>query len=237
MTSTLATVIEESQDAFYDVECEKLVACKASPLYKKWYDCTPSKIRFGQMQEIVMPWARYPVWNEQTQRWNMVRYAEYLRTHGNRKPGFGVLDILTTGGSITYMNPQSMELSGMKFFCKPLTLQRGNSSCILDGTERALPALSSKSIADMCAKVEFAFYLEVTDADAANLRKQEHQKQEHPSNLGHIQVKCSEHQARKQGNRLAEIGFAERSGLSPPQSEMRSVARQEISSGCLLGGS
>ena len=197
ITSTVGSIVAETQHVFGDVEIDRLCISNAVPTILKFYDATPSRVRFGKLQDIIMPWARFPVWDSDAKRWRLVPYTDYASTASGRLPGFGILDILGTGATITYMDQDTGEIEGVKFMTRPMVLQRGNSSCIFAGVEAAIPEVSIASIVRICQNVDFAFWLEMPDAHTANTKTQEHTKTKLPENCGMVAGKCGGHQGHR----------------------------------------
>jgi len=116
VVSAESVIIDMCGRALAKLEVDRLVESGAVPAFRKWYDATPSRVRFGALQDVVFEWARYPVWNSDTKRWHMLTYDQYVAGKHGRKPAFGVLDILGSGGSVLYQDPASGVLEGARFF-------------------------------------------------------------------------------------------------------------------------
>ena len=222
IVASVSGAIEMVQEELGQLECDTVCENGVVPMMKRWYDLTPSRLKFGRLQDEVMPWARYPVWSDAEQRWEIVPYATYVSHRPGRRPQFGILDVMTAGGCITYMDPASGVLSGSRYLCRPVVVQRGNASCISDATEAVLPALSLPTLRKMSSQIKFGFMMDITDADKANMRKQEFHKTELPDNIGAVNVKCCEHQAHRiiesrEKNRIAATGKYHRNPFEIPK--------------------
>eukprot|EP00973_Karenia_brevis_P012322 1673976-Karenia_brevis.AAC.1 len=84
IVATTCAVINSCQEGLMQAEVQAVQASGQVPVVLRWYDATPFQVRFGQLQEQVMPHARYPVIDFQAKRWKTVPCSEYVRVHRGR---------------------------------------------------------------------------------------------------------------------------------------------------------
>ena len=125
------------------------------------YDCTPTRVQFGQLQQQLLPVARYAVLGENS-KWKLVSYDEFVKEHGG--PKFlrsGIVELLAGACSIIHMGSDDL-LHGMKKLCRPMILARSNASCVYSATEKLFGCLSKSSLAKLGARITFGFMSEVS---------------------------------------------------------------------------
>ena len=198
MVATSASVISSCQDRVVSDEISGLRSLHAVPFCLKWYDGTPISVKFGRLQEELMPYARYPVMDPDTKEWKSVGDLEITKRLGpGRLPSFGTVELMVRGGCMHFMCPTSRQIQGIRVFAKPAVLQHGGASCIYRGTEDSIPAFSAEGLSSICEEVPFLFYCELPDGHSANARKQEKTRAALPSNCGMLTAKCGSHQAHR----------------------------------------
>ena len=209
MLCTSSSVLHKLQDQFAASEMESIVEKDVIPVIAKHYDTTPSKVRFGRLQSLLLPLARYAVLKDDGQ-WSLVSHEEYVKTKIKGRQFSikqGVLDIITVSASLIYMDTDST-LHGFRYFSRPAVIAAGNASCIFRATEQLARPFDLDCIRRLCANVRFMFYTEVPDGHSANDRKKEKTKQLLPDNCGFVESKCSGHQAERiiQGKEKRVVG-------------------------------
>eukprot|EP00973_Karenia_brevis_P089511 12398106-Karenia_brevis.AAC.1 len=155
IVATTCAVINSCQEGLMQAEMQTAQDSGQVPVVLRWYDATPFQVRFGQLQEQVMPHARYPVIDLQTKRWKTVPYSEYVRDHrGRGLPTVGVVDILVLGSKLLFMQ-ENGELRGWRHFARPCALQHGGASCIYRGVEQGTPSFSAERLAELSQHIPF----------------------------------------------------------------------------------
>ena len=166
------------------------------PVIHRHYDCTPMRMAFGRMQAELMPVARYAL--KLLGRWTTLKLEQYLE----QRPAagvlrYGTLELLAQGGACHAMRP-SGEFVGYRPFCKPLILQAGNASCIYNGTESEIPALSVAGIQELSQSCPYTIVNEQPDAAAPNRRKQAKSAAATvPANVFFVRGECAAHQGHR----------------------------------------
>ena len=145
---------------------------------QRQYDATPCRVRFGQLQSQLEPHARYPSWDETTQRWSMLELDAYReatnRTHAMR---FGTVEVLGQGLSVHKFSKSSLSsagrIEGFRIIAPARILQRANSSCIYSATEELCPQLSTSAsgLGELRKSCHAILLNELPDACKSNGRK------------------------------------------------------------------
>jgi hypothetical protein len=204
IVATSAGVHDFAQNAVVDQELLDMPA-GTMPIIRKAYDATPSRIGFGKLQSEIMPHARYAV-RAADGRWTSIPYDKYIEQHGRRGLlRYGIIDILAIHVRMAYMHPEQRTFKGVKVFCKPVALARGNASCIYRATEDCAKQFNRDGIIKIMSDSVFGIVVEVPDGASSNDRKKEKTKTDLPANCGFIGSKCGGHQ----GFRIIESRWKE----------------------------
>ena len=130
-------------------------ACKLPFVVSPACDSTPIRVRFGQLQHLVYPHARYAVKGDD-ERWRLVEHNEYRKL----KPGaplgrYGVLDLLGLSITMTWMGP-SFAIDGVRAFLPPTFLERSNASCLFAACNKQVPPLSVSKVGKIAKETKNA---------------------------------------------------------------------------------
>ena len=74
MVTTTAAIIDRCQPSLLEKEMQYLAKSGCVPVMVRWYDPTPRTVRFGRLQQLVMPHARYPILEDN--KWRTVSYED-----------------------------------------------------------------------------------------------------------------------------------------------------------------
>ena len=168
-----------AQTEFVQTSLAKMTAARDSTLVvQRFYDATPARVRFGQLQEFMEPIARYPLFDEETKRWTAVKLDQWRAASGrNHRMRWGTVEVLGQGLTVQQLTPgPSSVLEGFSIIGKPQVLQAANSSCIYAATESLCPELASKPATGLEAlsrSCKMILLNELPDACKPNLRKKE----------------------------------------------------------------
>jgi len=190
------------QDVCLEDEMHSLTSTPSAivPTIRRLYDATPSRVRFGRLQPLLQPIARYPVLGDDG-RWKCVPLNEFVHTHGGSAcVRFGIVDLLACGALLTYACPESMELKGFKVLAQPRIVARGNASCTYSAVEDSVKPLDSAGVRRLSTSCPFSFVVETPDDASANKRKKEQSRLDCSDNTGFVGSKCGAHQ----GHRVVE---------------------------------
>ena len=199
ITSAVSSAVSHCQDVFCDDEIAGLPSTVV-PCIRRLYDATPSRVRFGRLQQVLHPIARCPVLGDDG-RWKCVPFSEFVHTHGgSRFVRHGVVDILASGAVLTYADLDTMALEGFKVIAKPRILARGNASCCYSAVEAAVKPLDSEGVRKISERCPFSYVVEAPDDAASNKRKKEQSRLDCSGKAGFVGSKCGSHQ----GHRVIE---------------------------------
>jgi hypothetical protein len=74
----VASAFTETQDAFIAGEVDFIRDKGYNFVITRHYDCTPIRVRFGSLQDRVMPHARYSYFDKDLDKWVQLSLPEYL---------------------------------------------------------------------------------------------------------------------------------------------------------------
>ena len=175
----LTVVSSAAQRAQQTWLTDALKAIMADPdpvfVFTRWYDATPMRVRFGQMQAELSPHARYPYWNKDLGRWVSLTLEQYRAMPDVRREivmRYGVVEVLAQGLTLHQADQHGI-VKASRVLCPPSILQRSNTSCIFSATEGAAPALAIPQLMELRHSTRFMLLNEVPDACAPNLRKKQ----------------------------------------------------------------
>jgi hypothetical protein len=196
----VANAIDEMQSIWMRDETEDVRTRGDSLVITRYYDCTPVRLRFGRLQDQVMPHARYPLLNAEG-KWKSVPFQEYRKINSKHaKPKFGTVDLLAQGVTCHYMDSDTNYLHGFRAMCKPTILQRGNASCLFSACESEVPSLNCAGLNRIAERSPFILLNEVPDASTVNKRKKAKTFQKLNDNIFATESSCAAHQ----GHRIIE---------------------------------
>jgi hypothetical protein len=195
--ATVASVLQYAQTSFVSNETQDLIDSGSCPVINRFYDATPIRVAFGQLQQQVYPHARYSLQVDDT-KWIPVSYAEYQKNHPERPlPRFGTLELLGQGATCFYADAK-LELHGFRIISPPVFLQRGNASTLHRACEDAIPQLSFESgLHRIAAHAKYGIVSELPDACSANNRKKAKAFSMLPSNIFGVNGQCGCHQCHR----------------------------------------
>ena len=199
MLATVSGAAWERQSAWMNSEMQHLREAHACPVISGYYDASPMRVRFGQLQEDVMPHARYPV-KDADGKWVSVGLKEYLRTMGSKQSvlRWGTVEVLVQSFTCTYLHPTDPRLlKSLRYICRPLVLEAGNSSCLMSAHEQECPQLGTAGIRKVCEACPLALFNEQPDNHSANMRKQQCLFSEMPANCLCVGGVCGAHQGHR----------------------------------------
>ena len=110
------------------------------------------RLQFGSLEPRVSLHARYAIPSADGIRWEAVNFEAYRSATWLRCARFGVLDVLRQSVFVHWMHPDTM-LGGAEVLIKPVTLQRGNASCIHEAVEQTVPVMSFCGLEALCKRV------------------------------------------------------------------------------------
>jgi hypothetical protein len=70
----------------------------------KHYDATPLMLRFGRLQHLLCPHARYTV-QDASRKWKLIRFDEFRQLHPQASPAKGVLEFFIQEISLHWEGP------------------------------------------------------------------------------------------------------------------------------------
>ena len=199
LLTCVSSALHEEQKDYIDSRLQEVISHGGCPVILKFYDCTPIRMCFARLQDVLMPHARYPIFLEN--KWRSVTLQEFMKT----KPGagllrFGVLELLAQGVLCSWTKPDGASET-FRVLCRPRILQSGSASCLMTGTEIEVPQLSTAGLTRLCEKVPYAILCESPDAASANTRKKAATAAALPRNCFHVAGVCDAHQ----GHRIVEM--------------------------------
>jgi hypothetical protein len=197
VASTVASVLQCCQDDYIQQNVRDTCDLGFIPFVQRFYDCTPNRMKFGRMQQLLHPHARYAI--PDGTKWKVVGLDDYMRLTGRRKPArFGILELMGQGITCHFVSPTSL-LSGFRVLCPPRILQHGGSSCLYSAVEDACETFSHNGLIDIANRSRYLFYSERPDAASSCKRKRAKSEQERQSikNLLEITGECGAHQAHR----------------------------------------
>ena len=199
----LTVVSSAAQRAQQTWLTDALKAIMADPdpvfVFTRWYDATPMRVRFGQMQAELSPHARYPYWSKDLGRWVSLTLEQYRAMPDVRREivmRYGVVEVLAQGLTLHQADQHGI-VKASRVLCPPSILQRSNTSCIFSATEGAAPALAIPQLMELRHSTRFMLLNEVPDACAPNLRKKQATAKAcaKAKNILHAGHNCCAHQA------------------------------------------
>ena len=175
---TVSAAARRVQSEFVAASLAELVKNKDSTLVvQRFYDATPVRVRFGQLQGVLEPIARYPLFDDQTQRWKTVSLDDFREATGrSHRMQWGTVELLGQGLTCQQLTDgPAGTLEGFEIVAPPQVLQAANSSCIYAATEDLCPELVSRPTGQGLAEIrkvcKMVLLSELPDACKPNLRK------------------------------------------------------------------
>ena len=193
MSTVVAAVAKEAQqDAFAIIDDKPFVLIRG-------YDLTPLRVQFGVLQQLLAPSARYliPEDNQVSRkpiRWKSVSLSEYQQWKGigkNRLPHKGVVELMAQRATVGQPDGESWRHD--VFLVPPRFCEKGNSTCIFNGVDDAVPKMSAGSIQERATQVRFGIVAEIADAAGPNTRKQLETFRLLPNNILGFRGVCASH--------------------------------------------
>ncbi|CAK0893379.1 unnamed protein product, partial [Prorocentrum cordatum] len=155
--SASASLISMRQDRFIEDRTESI---QGPPVWSIFYDATPIRLKFGNIQDMVAPIARYPVQDKESKEWRLVTYSEYRRLMPRRpEPRFGVLEVFVQGLTCHYLTTDGV-LEGFRSYCMPKALESNNCSVLLKATESSTPTFSRDKLRPLAAVHKYSLVAE-----------------------------------------------------------------------------
>ena len=97
-----------SQDEFIQRKYRQVIMEKRNPVMIRFYDCTPVRVAFGRLEHLLAPVARYAIWNEASDNYDMVNATEFNK----RFPGYhvrkGILELLAQGLHVSWCTGRAL---------------------------------------------------------------------------------------------------------------------------------
>eukprot|EP00959_Pyramimonas_sp_CCMP1952_P114994 2404067-Pyramimonas_sp.AAC.1 len=122
MVAAVSAAAIEDQTEWLSAELSRMQCLRASPVISKFYDCTPHRFRFGRLQAVLHPHARYPLLVDD--RWTTVTLDDYLAAKPDAGPmRFGILELLAQGITCSYTSPVTDQMHAVRVLCRPRILQ------------------------------------------------------------------------------------------------------------------
>ena len=154
-------------------------------------DATPILVRFGRLQSLLAPGARYMIRREVMGRpcWVAVSLDEYrsiFRKPPSHLPWYGRVEVIGHMHSLLTTIKragEAPELVNLRLPLPPQISERGNSSCILRGLETVSRVLSRPGITKLAGKVVCGLVYTVPDMHPANIRAMACFKENLPDNV------------------------------------------------------
>ena len=160
------------------------------------FDATPTKIRFGTLQPLLAPVARYwwrdavPVDPNKSVKpskakaaasslpeWSVIDHEEWLRRNPGRQPKSGTVELLGQTLRCSWMqtSSQGVEVKTSESpVIAPMFLSRANASTICSALEKSFPGLTLAKLQDLCKRVPLVSLALVGDQCGANGRMKHH---------------------------------------------------------------
>ncbi len=140
------------------------------------FDATPQLVRFGALQDVLEPFARYLVKHELPggrHRWETVPFAEFREKHAGMATTSGIVEVFGQRAEIFWTVDGGTTAERREFRTPPLVLQSGNSSCTLGALEGSHPMLKVSFINEFSEQNNlWAIWNEAPDNSKPNARTQ-----------------------------------------------------------------
>ena len=195
MLTCVSSALHCEQKDYVDARLQEVISDRGCPVVFKFYDCSPVRMGFGMLQDVLMPYARYPIFLEN--KWRSVPLQEYMKERPRANLlRYGVLELLAQGVLCSWTKPdRTMET--FRVLCRPRILQAASASCLMTGTETEVPQFSTVGLTKLCEKVPAAILCESPDAAKSNGRKKAATAAALPRNCFHVAGVCDAHQAHR----------------------------------------
>ena len=189
------TAISEKVGSFHKQElCHGGVS---APVIVVGYDATPMRLRFGKMQALLAPLARYAV-RADDNKWQMVSMEELQRKYPKKAMLYGHLEVFAQKVSIHYCQGADSDIVMQKAIpCPPRILQKANASCYLNAVRSAQPELCGEGLVELCRHQKVVLYTEAPDSASSNVRMSLETAARLPSNCLHTWAPCGCHQVHR----------------------------------------
>ena len=180
----LASTLRELQSGRVD---EHLKKPWRSMTILRNHDATPRLVRFGILQDLIQPTARY-LYKEEG-RWRSLSYEDYLQTPGaHTSPKVGVVEVFAQRAEITTTTAPNVETEGCfmetkRIYAPPNILKTSNASATHTATERLHARISEAGIRELASQIKLIVVMEIPDNVAYNMRKVTYALNQMPRNV------------------------------------------------------
>ena len=141
------------------------------PFILKHYDASPARHRFGQLQEVLAPYARYAIKDPQDpNRWVVVGFSEFSQRRRNCNVRSGILEVLAQRHFVHYVDAEDV-WAGLKIMCRPVIMINTTSSVLYNAVENGTPELAPAGVSDMAKTCPHVWIAELPDSAASCRRK------------------------------------------------------------------
>ena len=133
-------------------------------------DSTPILLKFGSLQDLLMPLARY-LKQADDGRWTSCSFAEYRALHPKCAPKMGIVEVFASSALVHWASVDGGGVSDMhdqEVFAPPRVLQRATGDCTFTAMDSVSPALSIAKLSEL--RGGYVFLNDVPDNSRANLR-------------------------------------------------------------------
>ena len=198
----------------------------------RFYDATPMRMRFGVLQHLIAPHARYPWYDKETKRWIALTIDKFREQKGMRGVmRWGVLELFAQGITCHQVLNSGIT-NAFRVFCAPSILQRGNTSCIYAATEKASESFTVERLMALSSQLSWLVLNEIPDACKPNLRKKIaiEDKLKGCKNVLHVGCTCMAHQVHRivEKNERWSIGNIHAIWFSASQACMQNLLQMAL---------
>jgi hypothetical protein len=195
--AVVSSVLWQLQNKFIDEEVDDLIKHRRIPSFTNYEDCTPWRCRFGQLQQEIMPFARYSVKGSDG-KWSMVQLDEFRRRYPRLNTiNYGTLELYASGRTCQYIDSHTGAIGGFRCMSPPCFLQRGNSSCMQSATHTLYKQFDPDGMQRIADAVPYGIVQEMQDSHSAECRKKAKIFQELPNNFLGFDGRCGFHQGHR----------------------------------------
>ena len=189
----VSSAVQVSQSHWLQNVIDEAVDSGGCPFLQRHYDSTSNRMCMGQLQEVLMPMARYAVRQKPSDPWRIVGWQEYRATH-RAKPKFGIFELLAQSTSFHWSCSKGF-WNGCSLVHSPQVLQRSNASTIYRAVDMGTPPFSPVGLRELCGRVHHMWINEQPDGCPTNKRKKAKSSGERPRNCFDLSEQtCMPHQ-------------------------------------------
>ena len=193
MMSSVSSAFTLSQTKWLSNVVAEVVESGACPFLQRHYDSTSNRMCMGQLQDELMPHARYAVRRNPSDPWRIVGWKEYSSIYKG-KPRFGIFELLAQATSLHWSDGEGL-WNGARVLHRPQVLQRSNASTIYRAVDMGTHSFSPAGLREICSRVHHMWINEQPDGCAANKRKLAKSADERPRNCFELSEQtCMPHQ-------------------------------------------